>query len=265
MPDNVRAVVDHAAVCGSRAGLGCYGGVNASVYRGFRVTGWGVNECRRCGKVVRGWPNDLRRHLNRKSCVAGWTAEVAAQSAPRRFRANNRLSMSNAHVPDERGSVAPDGAPTSSTRPTKRQRPDDSDTSNTCYGSDRDAGASRPRQPCMRSKCGGGSLTSSTSSSALQPPRHQAFHGAGGTSGAAGATVWSHAQHAAFHGAANRGVAWAHGYTVTWSGLKVPLAPLPFRCKRARILRQSGGPTPSSGRSVGDRCRSMGCGSEAKV
>ena len=265
LPDSLRAVLDHAAVCESRAGMGCFGGVGAALYRSFRVIGLGVNECRRCGKVVRGWPNDLRRHLNRKSCVAGWTAEVAAQSAPRRFRANNRLSMSNAHVPDERGSVAPDGAPTSSTRPTKRQRPDDSDTSNTCYGSDRDAGASRPRQPCMRSKCGGGSLTSSTSSSALQPPRHQAFHGAGGTSGAAGATVWSHAQHAAFHGAANRGVAWAHGYTVTWSGLKVPLAPLPFRCKRARILRQSGGPTPSSGRSVGDRCRSMGCGSEAKV
>ena len=265
LPESLRAVLDHAAVCESRAGMGCFGGVGAALYRSFRVIGLGVNECRRCGKVVRGWPDDLRRHLNRKSCVAGWTAEVAAQSAPRRFRANNRLSMSNAHVPDERATVAPDGAPTRSTRPTKRQRPDDSDTSNTCYGSDRDASASRPRQPCMRSKCGGGSLTSSTSSSALQPPRHQAFHEAGGTTGAAGATVWSHAQHAAFHGAVNRGVAWAHWYTVTWSGLKVPLAPLPFRCKRARILRQSGGPTTSSGRSVGDRCRSMGCGSEAKV
>ena len=50
LPGSVRAVMDHAAVCESRAGLGCYGGVHASVYRGFRVTGWGVNECRRCGE-----------------------------------------------------------------------------------------------------------------------------------------------------------------------------------------------------------------------
>ena len=40
LPDSVRAVLDHAAVCESRAGLGRYGGVHAAVYRGFRVTGW---------------------------------------------------------------------------------------------------------------------------------------------------------------------------------------------------------------------------------
>ena len=62
LPASVRAVLDHTAVCESRAGLGCYGGVHASVYRGFRVTGWGVNECRRCGKVVRGWGGDLKQH-----------------------------------------------------------------------------------------------------------------------------------------------------------------------------------------------------------
>ena len=50
LPDSVRAVMDHAAVCESRAGLGRYGGVHASVYRGFRVTGWGVNECRCWGR-----------------------------------------------------------------------------------------------------------------------------------------------------------------------------------------------------------------------
>ena len=50
LPDSVRDVMDHAAVCESRAGLGCYGGVHASVYRGFRVTGWGVNECRCWGR-----------------------------------------------------------------------------------------------------------------------------------------------------------------------------------------------------------------------
>ena len=40
LPANVRDVMDHAAVCESRAGLGRYGGVHAAVYRGFRVTGW---------------------------------------------------------------------------------------------------------------------------------------------------------------------------------------------------------------------------------
>ena len=37
----------------------------------------------------------------------------------------------------------------------------------------------------------------------------------------------------------NGGMAWAHGFTVTGSGLKVPLAPMPSRCKRARRVRVS--------------------------
>ena len=37
------------------------------MYRGFRVTGWGVNECRRCGKVIRGWGGDLKKHTD-KGC-----------------------------------------------------------------------------------------------------------------------------------------------------------------------------------------------------
>ena len=49
-------------MCESRAGLGCYGGTYASLYRGFRVTGWGVNECRGCGKVIRGWGAELKQH-----------------------------------------------------------------------------------------------------------------------------------------------------------------------------------------------------------
>ena len=45
-------MLDHAAVCESQAGLGCYGGVHASVYRGFRVTGWEVIEWRDCWKEL---------------------------------------------------------------------------------------------------------------------------------------------------------------------------------------------------------------------
>ena len=37
----------------------------------------------------------------------------------------------------------------------------------------------------------------------------------------------------------NGDMAWAHGFTVTGSGLKVPLAPMPSRCKRARRVRVS--------------------------
>ena len=48
------------------------------------------------------------------------------------------------------------------------------------------------------------------------------------------------------------GVAWAHGYTTTGSGLKVPLAPMPSRCKRARSVRASGGST--SGCDGSDSC-----------
>ena len=34
------------------ASLGLYVGTHVAVYHGVRVTGWGVNECRRCGKVA---------------------------------------------------------------------------------------------------------------------------------------------------------------------------------------------------------------------
>ena len=75
-------MLDHAAVCESQAGLGCYGGTYASVYRGFRVTVWGVNECRGCGKVVRGWGGDMKHHSDH-SCsgvAATWpTVDVGRQ------------------------------------------------------------------------------------------------------------------------------------------------------------------------------------------
>ena len=51
------------------------------------------------------------------------------------------------------------------------------------------------------------------------------------------------------------GVDWAHGFTVTGSGLKVPLAPMPSRCKRARRVRVFGGSTSTT---IG--CDVGGCG-----
>ena len=85
LPDSVRGVLDHAAVCESRAGLGLYGGHHASVYRGFRVTGWGVNECRRCGKVVRGWGTELKKHSDRRCSGMGvtWATVVRVISSRR--------------------------------------------------------------------------------------------------------------------------------------------------------------------------------------
>ena len=104
LPDSVRAVMDHAAVCESRAGLGRYGGVNAALYRGFRVTGWGVNECRRCGKVVRGWQQRLNSHVNSKGCSASAAAEAEAASATQR----NSDAVCNAQAPGAGGSAAAD-------------------------------------------------------------------------------------------------------------------------------------------------------------
>ena len=104
LPDSVRAVLDHAAVCESRAGLGRYGGVNAALYRGFRVTGWGVNECRRCGKVVRGWQQHLNSHVNSKGCSASAAAEAEAASATQR----NSDAVCNAQAPGAGGSAAAD-------------------------------------------------------------------------------------------------------------------------------------------------------------
>ena len=151
MPASVRAVMDHAAVCESRAGLGRYGGMYASVYRGFRVTGWGVNECRRCGTVIRGWHVQLRRHIKRKCCMAGGpiAAAVTAGGAPHR---------ANSHSIDSGGAAAIDGAattPSCSTGGTKRQRPLDVGTSNVCDDNGDDVHTSWPHRPTMP-RCGGG-------------------------------------------------------------------------------------------------------------
>ena len=59
------------------------------------------------------------------------------------------------------------------------------------------------------------------------------------------------------------GEAWAHGYTTTGSGLQIPLAPMPSRCKRARRVRVSGGSTSGCGGSGSDSSGAMGSGSGA--
>ena len=229
LPDSVRAVLDHAAVCESRAGLGLYGGRHASVHRGFRVTGCGVNECRRCGKVVRGWGADLKKHIDR--CHSGAAAPVGA------------CSMGIARAPDGRGTAGADASPnipTSSTVVAKRRRPvattrdvsaDAAQASRSCLpctrgggGSGSDSGSGSERGNGSDSGSGSGS---SNGSRALQPAQPQETQTARGTSGGGGAVPG--------------GVAWAHGFTMTGSGLKVPLAPMPSRCKRARRERVTGG------------------------
>ena len=53
-------------------------------------------------------------------------------------------------------------------------------------------------------------------------------------------------------------VAWAHRFTVAGNGLKVPLAPMPSRCKRARRVRV---PVDSTSATMsGDVGESGGCG-----
>ena len=153
LPDSVRAVLDHAAVCESRAGLGRYGGAHASVYRGFRVTGWGVNECRGCGKVVRGWQRELSRHIKRQRCMASDPITATATAAVTAGGALHTRSIESG------GAATVDCTSTMSgcsTRATKRQRPVDIGTSNACddHGDDVTVHANWLHHPTMP-RCGG--------------------------------------------------------------------------------------------------------------
>ena len=173
LPDSVRAVLDHAAVCESRAGLGLYGGVHASVYRGFRVTGWGVNECRGCGKVVRGWQRELSRHIKRQRCMASDPITAAAA-----VTAAEALHTGNSRSIDGGGAAAIDCTstmPCCSTRATKRQRPVDIGTSNACddHGDDVTVHANCPHHPTMP-RCGGGRRGGGSSNREVQPAQQQA-------------------------------------------------------------------------------------------
>ena len=77
LPQDVREVLDHAAVCESRAEKGRYGRENnRAVYRRFHVTGERVAMCKACGASMRGDTTDLRHHLA-KTCVG-----PAAASTP---------------------------------------------------------------------------------------------------------------------------------------------------------------------------------------
>ena len=242
LPDSVRAVLDHAAVCESRAGLGRYGGVHAAVYRGFRVTGWGVNECRGCGKVVRGWQLELRQHIKRKGCMASSPITAGAVTAGGALHTGNVDSRSISSG----GAAAIDGAsttPSCSTRGTKRQRPLDVGTSNVCDDNGDDVHTSWPHRPTMP-RCGGGRSGGGNSNSrGLQRAQQQGTRQRRSMGVTRSAPACSHARDGGDGATAepsttvNGDVAWAHGFTVTGSGLRVPLAPMPSRCKRARRMR----------------------------
>ena len=204
LPDSVRAVMDHAAVCESRAGLGRYGGVHAVVYRGFRVTGWGVNECRRCGKVVRGWQRALSKHTDHKACVASAsatqsTAAAAAASASTRHAHSTDLKRGRAYVPPrtpDGSGVAVDGTiprtTSRSARATKRHRTGDADSDNACNGSDAKHRANWRHQISVYGSGGG----SSSRSTVLRRPRRQAQQAEASRKGVSqGAAICSKAVH----------------------------------------------------------------------
>ena len=259
MPDSVRDVMDHAAVCESQAGLGRYGGVHAALYRGFRVTGWGVNECRRCGKVVRGWTGELKRHISTKGCVA--SGSPTAPSSPP-VAATPAPPTPGVIAPDNRdcGSAVKKPIPreaSCSTRPTKRRRPRHAG-SNVYSVSDSQADGNWLRQTSVHRR-DGDSSSSSSRTTVLRQPRQQAPEEVSVTGVSVTAVACSHAQHSGSGATVgpcavvNGGVAWAHGFTMTAGGLKVPLAPMPSRCKRARRARVSGDST-SAGDGGGSGC-----------
>ena len=289
LPDSVRDVMDHAAVRESRAGMGCYGGVLASVFRGFRVTGWGVNECRRCGKVVRGWGARLKQHISTKGCVASGSPAlptsppVAATSAPLtpgvtppdKWELRRTRGRGPAHTSNGSGSAVKKPIPgqaSCSTRPTKRRRPRYADIKNVYSVSDSQADGNWLRQTSVHHRDGDSSSSSSSSrTTVLRQPKQQAPEEVSGTGGSVTAVACSHARHSDSGATVgpcavvNGGVAWAHGFTMTAGGLKVPLAPMPSRCKRARRARVSGDST-SVGYGGGFDCSvTMGSGSGAMV
>ena len=288
MPDSVRAVLDHAAVCESRAGLGRYGGAHASVYSGFRVTGWGVNECRRCGKVVRGWGQELRLHISCKSCVARGSATTTTTAPPPavatattpgvvytgNMNSKRRRACTRPHTPDGSGSavtIALSRMHSGSSRPTKRRRPRHADIDNVGNDSDHKAHGNWLCQPSVHLSGGKSSIRCSNRSTVSRQPRDQAPREASGKGVSPDAAASSQARHSGDVATVgpcatvNGGVAWAHGFTVSAGGLKVPLAPMPSRCKRARRVRASGGSVNVWDGGASDCIGTMGSGSGAMV
>ena len=287
LPDSVRDVMDHAAVCESRAGMGCYGGVHAALYRGFRVTGWGVNECRRCGKVVRGWGRELRRHISRKSCVARGCPTtpvappppVATATTPGVVHTGSmdlkrRRACARPNIADGSGSavtMAFSRMHSGSSRPTKRRRPRHADIDNVGNDSDHKAHGNWLRQPSVHLSGGESSISCSNRSTVSRQPREQAPREASGKGMSPDAAASSQARHSGDVATVgpcatvNGGVAWAHGFTVSAGGLKVPLAPMPSRCKRARRVRASGGSVNVWDGGASDCIGTMGSGSGAMV
>ena len=266
LPDSVRAVMDHAAVCESRAGLGRYGGAHASVYRGFRVTGWGLNECRRCGKVVRGWKAKLSQHSS-KACASSGSPPAAAATGtplPAPHAGNEHPERYGRGLPLSSDASVADSIPrvtSCAARSTKRHRPRDAGSSTDVHNGCK---PSRRRQPSVSS-------TADATGTVLQPLGRHVPQEASRTAACRRAVQVSCARHS--DGVAtmvpfatvNGGEAWAHGFTTTGGGLQVPLAPMPSRCKRARRVRVSGGWTSGCGGSGSDCSGAMGSGSGAMI
>ena len=235
------------------ASLGLYVGTHVAVYHGVRVTGWGVNECRRCGKVFRGWHFQLKRHINSKRCVVGGSATAAA-AAPGAAHTPHSTSVNHARAAHGKTSPTTDRTPimpSCSTRGTKRPRTLIAGTSTICDGNGHSVHTGRQHQPTFH-HAGGSSVGSSRAS---QPARLRARQQARESGVACVHGAPPTCSHARCGGSAvsaepsttiDGGVGWGHGFTVTGSGLKVPLAPMPSRCKRARRVRVSGGSTSAT-------------------
>ena len=138
-------------------------------------------------------------------------------------------------------------------------------------GSDHKAHGNWLRQPSVHLSGGKSSISCSNRSTVSRQPRQQAPREASGKGMSPDAAASSQARHSGDVATVgpcatvNGGVAWAHGFTVSAGGLKVPLAPMPSRCKRARRVRASGGSVNVWDGGASDCIGTMGSGSGAMV
>ena len=138
-------------------------------------------------------------------------------------------------------------------------------------GSDHKAHGNWLRQPSVHLSGGESSISCSNRSTVSRQPRQQAPREASGKGMSPDAAASSQARHSGDVATVgpcatvNGGVAWAHGFTVSAGGLKVPLAPMPSRCKRARRVRASGGSVNVWDGGASDCIGTMGSGSGAMV
>ena len=234
--------------------------------------------------MVRGWGAQLKQHISTKGCVASGSSTlptsppVAALPAPStpgvtppdNWELRRTRGRGPAHTSNGSGSAVKKPIPreaSCSTRPTKRRRPRHAG-SNVHIVSDSQADGNWLLQTSVHRRDGDGSSSRTT---VLRQPRQQAPEEVSVTGVSVTAVACSHARHSGSGATVgpcavvNGGVAWAHGFTMTAGGLKVPLAPMPSRCKRARRARVSGDST-SVGYGGGFDCSvTMGSSSGAMV